>query len=124
VTYRASHKFSSLPVEAPCNDEPLLSAVSTAQNWELSAVSTAQNWELSAVSTAQNWELSAVSTAQNCDQTAEELGVRQLSAKNFDTEFHNTTPNTVAAYTRSETDGLRWRSNLCFVKKAENVRKK
>jgi len=49
--------------------------------------------------------LSAVSTAQNCEEIADELGVRQLSVKNSDTEFHDNTPDTLAADTRSVTEG-------------------
>jgi hypothetical protein len=54
---------------------------------------------------ARDAALSTVSTAQNVEEATEELGVRQLSVKNSDTEFHDTTPNTLAADTRSWTDG-------------------
>jgi hypothetical protein len=40
----------------------------------------------------------------NTEEITEELGFRQLSVKNSDTEFHDNMPNTLAADTRSVTD--------------------
>jgi len=48
--------------------------------------------------------LSALPTAETCGDITEELGVRQFSVKNSDTEFHDITPNTLAADTRSVTE--------------------
>ena len=49
--------------------------------------------------------LCASATAHNFKEVTEELGVRQLSVKNSDTEFHDNTTNILAADTRSVTDG-------------------
>ena len=58
----------------------------------------------SAASRSELWALCTLSTAQNFEGITEELGDRQLSVKNSDTEFHDNTPNTLAADTRSVTD--------------------
>lgn len=59
----------------------------------------------SAASHSALWALRALSTTQNFEEITEELGVRPLSVKNSNTEFHDNTPNTLAADTRSVTDG-------------------
>ena len=68
--------------------------------------------------------LSALSTAQNFEEITDELGVRQLSVQNSDTEFHDNTPNTLAADTRSVTDGSdvqRRRSNFLLRQEIFNM---
>jgi len=100
VTYRTIHRFISV------------NAGDTAQ-WP-----TARNDDstrCSAASRSELWALCTLSTAQKRLQRNSDFdGVRQPSVKNSDTEFHDNTPNTLAADTKSVTDGRKWCPEKAF----------